>query len=431
MNVNELIKLISSAPVTLFILLLLSCGLFFIFIAVTDGFRYKDIFEIQIRTNKQRIFIGIVGVVLVLSATLGVLIYLPKPPNIAGPGTTPEPTPEASPSSTISKPNPKSIELKEDGAPIDFLPERDEINSVRIGQDGKLLVCGGDDNIIRFWKDINKRNGFETLGRHDNNVLSVAINRDGKIVASGGKDNTIKVWNLRKKELLYKLNNPPGDWINSVAISRNNQYLVSGSYDHSVRVWNLSNGALIDTIEHGAAILSVAISLDSNTVISGSADGVIKVWDLVFDKVEELGSHSGPVWSLDISQDNKLVSGSEDDTVKVWNLTTKKLLYDLQRPKKVCRSDANNSGKPKDGPLPDDCPYADVNTVAISADGQLVASGSDDKTISFWDLNTGEFIKTVRGHEREVFSVTFNPQNNQQLVSGGADYFIRFWKLSY
>ena len=42
--------------------------------------------------------------------------------------------------------------------------------------------------------------------------------------------------------------------------------------------------------------------------------------------------------------------------------------------------------------------------MSISHDNRLLASGSDDKTIMLWDLDTGSKIQTLIGHENAVCS---------------------------
>ena len=69
-----------------------------------------------------------------------------------------------------------------------------------------------------------------------------------------------------------------------------------------------------------------------------------------------------------------------------------------------------------------------VNSVAISADGQTLASGSKDKTIKLWNPKTGELIRTLEGHSASVSSVAIDPSATI-LASGSADKTIKIWNL--
>jgi serine/threonine protein kinase len=70
-----------------------------------------------------------------------------------------------------------------------------------------------------------------------------------------------------------------------------------------------------------------------------------------------------------------------------------------------------------------------VYSVAISPDGQTLASGSADKTIKIWNLSTGQEIRTLTGHSDPVRSVAFSP-DGQTLASGSFDKTIKIWNLS-
>jgi sugar lactone lactonase YvrE len=70
-----------------------------------------------------------------------------------------------------------------------------------------------------------------------------------------------------------------------------------------------------------------------------------------------------------------------------------------------------------------------VNSVTISGDGKMLASGSSDETIKFWNLHTGELLCTFPGHSMEVNSVAISPNGQVIASSGGADNTIKLWNL--
>jgi WD40 repeat protein len=70
-----------------------------------------------------------------------------------------------------------------------------------------------------------------------------------------------------------------------------------------------------------------------------------------------------------------------------------------------------------------------VWSVAFSADGRLLASGSFDKTIKLWDPNTGALNHTLEGHSELVRLVTFSA-DGRLLASGSDDNTIKLWDAS-
>ncbi|MCA2938734.1 MAG: WD40 repeat domain-containing protein, partial [Microcystis sp. M113S1] len=69
-----------------------------------------------------------------------------------------------------------------------------------------------------------------------------------------------------------------------------------------------------------------------------------------------------------------------------------------------------------------------VSSVNFSPDGKTLVSGSDDNTIKLWNVETGQEIRTLKGHDSPVSSVNFSP-DGKTLVSGSADKTIKLWNL--
>jgi len=77
-----------------------------------------------------------------------------------------------------------------------------------------------------------------------------------------------------------------------------------------------------------------------------------------------------------------------------------------------------------------------VTAIAISPDGQTLASSSTDKTIRLWNLATGELEQTLgrslwfrTGHTDRINSLVFTP-DGQTLISGGDDSSLILWNLT-
>jgi len=68
----------------------------------------------------------------------------------------------------------------------------------------------------------------------------------------------------------------------------------------------------------------------------------------------------------------------------------------------------------------------DVCCIAISPDGTRVASGSLDKTVKVWEMNSGKERLIFAAHNGAVRGVSFSP-DGKWVVSAGDDKIVRLW----
>jgi len=70
-----------------------------------------------------------------------------------------------------------------------------------------------------------------------------------------------------------------------------------------------------------------------------------------------------------------------------------------------------------------------VTSVSIHPIYTLAASGSEDGTIKLWDYESGDYMRTLRGHTNSITSVEFSPKNGWYLVSSSSDLSIKLWDV--
>jgi WD40 repeat protein len=71
-----------------------------------------------------------------------------------------------------------------------------------------------------------------------------------------------------------------------------------------------------------------------------------------------------------------------------------------------------------------------VYTVSFSNDGKTLATGSWDSTIKLWNVETGKEIRTLSGHNGSVYTVSFSP-DGKTLATGSDDGTIKLWNGEY
>lgn len=78
-----------------------------------------------------------------------------------------------------------------------------------------------------------------------------------------------------------------------------------------------------------------------------------------------------------------------------------------------------------------------ITAIAVSPDGQLLASGSSDRSVKIWDLMTGELLHTFEGrgfwmgdgHRDRISGLTFSP-DNYSIFSSSDDGTVKEWDLT-
>jgi len=235
------------------------------------------------------------------------------------------------------------------------------------------------------------------LKGHGGWVTAIATTGEkADMIISASRDKSIIVWQLDKKDGLENYGAPlkrltgHSHFVQDVAISVDGMFALSGSWDGTLRLWDLQSGQTTRRfIGHTRDVLSVAFSADNRQIVSGSRDKKINLWNTLGQLKFEIKEDGHKEWVSCVRFSPNLatpliVSAGWDKLVKVWNLTHCKLRTNL----------IGHTGY--------------VNTVTVSPDGSLCASGGKDGKAMLWDLNEGRHLSTLEASDI-IHALVFSP----------------------
>ena len=311
-----------------------------------------------------------------------------------------------------------------------------------------ILASAGLDGTVKLW-DSTTGGCLQTLEGHTDAVRAIAFSPDGTLLVTGSDDHTAKLWNREDGRCILTVSghNSP---VWACAFSSDGHRLAGGSSDGTVWVWDAKSGKCLHWLRaHANMILEVNFSPDGATLASGSLDGTVRLWNPESGRcLKTLSGYTNTIWSLVYSpQDDVLVSGGQDGMVRLWDLKHHRWLRELNQQGTVASvavspdgqmlaSGTNHSetalslwdlthSQQLQSFMPITSP---VRTVRFSPQGTWLASGNDDYTVSLWHINRRTCIHTLRGHTNMVWGVDFS-NDGRLLVSSSLDYTIRVWDV--
>jgi WD40 repeat protein len=251
--------------------------------------------------------------------------------------------------------------------------------------------------------DLARREQVGVLAGHAFRVMGVAITPDGRRAISASGDTTLNMWDLTTPATVQPLAGDAG-MVTAIAITPDGRFAVSYTREPApgtYTVWDLEAAAVVHTsrghLNHAR---------DGRLTLS-AGDGQTLV-------VRDLQEQTQRVLSLGGWTNRKIIVLPDGQSLRFEDLWTP--IVHLVR------------SAPAERMLAFEGHTSEVYDVAVTPDGKRAITGSDDRTLRVWELDTGKAVCTLRGHSRQVWSVAV-AGDGRTIVSVSDDRDLIVWDI--
>ena len=224
----------------------------------------------------------------------------------------------------------------------------------------------------------------------------------------GIKENAVQFWDLTNGQAAR----PPLhlDGINSVAessVTRDGSLLAARIIGHRIRVWDLNTGESRDLNLSRTYSAAFAFDTTGTRLISTTQEGPIQVWNPktaeLLQTITFVNGHTETLHEASLDDPALLTSVIRDGhaEIRVWDLRANDV--------RVLQGHESY-----------------VYPVAMSPNGDVIASGSWDHTVRIWDVRSGAEIVVLREHSSTVYGLAFD-STGSRLVSASGDGKVIVW----
>ena len=288
-----------------------------------------------------------------------------------------------------------------------------DVTAVTFSSDDTQVLSGSADNSVKLWTVAVAEEVMNFAG-HTGPIVSVALGENNQPI-SASADKTVRFWNAGDGQAARKLTEAAA--VTAMTLSRDSGRLAVAVADQTIKVYQPSNGGVLLTLTgHQQVISSLSFSADNARLVSGTGEAAM-VWDIADGRLLEIvpvtqvvGPPAATGDSAETLADCRFHAvsyGSSADRIILSDSHSRVFLQPLRFTGALRGTDQA------------------VSSVAYHPNGQVVLAGCADGTVRGFD--GGNFQQTFSAnHGAPVHAIALSV-DGQRLASAGEDKLIKLW----
>ncbi|PLW20764.1 hypothetical protein PCANC_09314 [Puccinia coronata f. sp. avenae] len=322
-----------------------------------------------------------------------------------------------------------------------------------------ICASGGADDLGYIW---NTATGDEILKLegHTDSLSAIEFSRNGQFLATAGVDAAIKIWKNLDPQTFSKweflLNLEASEEVTWLTWHPKLPVLLAGFSDGMIYMWQIPSGSMRVFAGHDSMTTCGNFTPDGHKILSATDSGMLFIWDTKTGKTQKKINLNEGKFAFRAQEDqsgiNSLVingasticilGGIANGGVRLVNLKMGTVIaaideHESHATVEVEIFEPEGLGVPllisagTDGTalihdaasfkLRNSVRHQDaITTLVIHRATGKITTGSLDKTLSTWDLKTGEQLKVHSGHQ-DVVHMAKLTSDHKKLLSASDD----------
>ncbi|MCR8922222.1 hypothetical protein NO559_05530 [Dasania sp. GY-MA-18] len=239
-----------------------------------------------------------------------------------------------------------------------------------ISQDGKLSVIGSIHHGGSLWRSSQNERLFNWNHKQGeySNIIASGFSPEGDFALTADHQ-TMVLWSTQNGQALTFWTAP--SQVHDIALTNNGNFAFLGLHDDSAVLFDVKRGGIKRSFYHRNRVTAVALSDDGKMALTGSDDNDAKLWDVSNGQALFTWTHADEVVTVALSPaGDKAFTVAKYDKAALWDTRSGKLLGELP-----LRASSLRRGQA-------------FTAASFSSDGKQLLTGSSDRKVQLWDVNT-------------------------------------------